>query len=154
MSSVSMVFVLDYRVWYVILMLKSTKIDSLALIVMLRVINLKIKTIVSLFVKWSSYHCMLSCNDLELERIWEICEMQAKPEGLCWICKVGIRVILWFNMTFGRELVVLLAKPSMLGKFLVHAWEVVWRFEQRTFYFGSWRVKLILACQEWFVSLD
>ena len=26
--------------------------------------------------------------------------------------------------------------------------EVVWRFEQRTFYIGSWRVKLILACQE------
>jgi len=25
-------------------------------------------------------------------------------------------------MTFGRELVVLLTKPSMFGKFLVHAW--------------------------------
>ena len=25
-------------------------------------------------------------------------------------------------MTFGRELVVLLAKPSMLGKLLVHVW--------------------------------
>ena len=49
-------------------------------------------------------------------------------------------------MTFGRELVVLLTKPSMFGKFLVHAW----RFEQRTFYIGSWRVKLILACQEFF----
>jgi hypothetical protein len=36
-------------------------------------------------------------------------------------------------MTFGRGLVVLLTKPSMFGKFLVHAW----RFEQRTFYIGS-----------------
>jgi hypothetical protein len=26
--------------------------------------------------------------------------------------------------------------------------EVVWRFEHRTFYIGSWRVKLILTCQE------
>ena len=25
-------------------------------------------------------------------------------------------------MTFGRELVVLLIKPAMFGKFLVHAW--------------------------------
>ena len=76
-----MVVVLDYKVWYVILMLKSTKIDSLALIVMLRVINLKIKTIVSLFVKWSSYHCMLS-NDLELERVWEICENASQARGV------------------------------------------------------------------------
>ena len=26
--------------------------------------------------------------------------------------------------------------------------EVVWRFERRTFYIGSLRVKLVLACQE------
>jgi hypothetical protein len=32
-----------------------------------------------------------------------------------------IRVILEFNMSFGRELVVLLIKPSMFGKFLVRA---------------------------------
>jgi hypothetical protein len=44
-------------------------------------------------------------------------------------------------MTFGRELVVLLTKLSMFGKFLVHAW----RFENRTFYISSWRIKLILA---------
>ena len=36
-------------------------------------------------------------------------------------------------MTFGRELVVLLAKPSMLGKFLVHAWEVVWSLNKECF---------------------
>jgi hypothetical protein len=49
-------------------------------------------------------------------------------------------------MTFGRELVVLLTKPSIFGEFLVHAcMEVVWRLEQRTFYIGSWRAKLILA---------
>ena len=47
-------------------------------------------------------------------------------------------------MTFGRELVVLLITPSMFGKFLVNAW----RFEHMTFYIGSWRVKLIFACQE------
>jgi hypothetical protein len=46
-----------------------------------------------------------------------------------------------FNMSFGRELVVYLTKPSMFGKFVVHAW----RFEDRTFYIGSWRAKLILA---------
>jgi hypothetical protein len=45
-------------------------------------------------------------------------------------------------MSFGRELVVLLTKPS-----------VGWRFEQRTFYIGSWRVKLILACQDAKMSL-
>ena len=27
-------------------------------------------------------------------------------------------------MTFGRELVVLLTKPSMSGKFLVHVWRL------------------------------
>ena len=48
-------------------------------------------------------------------------------------------------MTFGRELVVLLTKSSMFGKFLVHVLEVVWRFEPITFYIGSFRVKLILA---------
>jgi hypothetical protein len=32
------------------------------------------------------------------------------------------RVILYFNITFGRELVVLLTKLSMFGKFFVHAW--------------------------------
>jgi hypothetical protein len=51
------------------------------------------------------------------------------------------RVILSFIMTFGRELVVLLTKLSMFGACM----EVVWRFEQRTFYIGSWRAKLILA---------
>jgi hypothetical protein len=54
---------------------------------------------------------------------------------------LGNRVILWFNISFGRERVVLLTKPSMFGKFVVHAW----RFERRTFYIGSWRAKLILA---------
>ena len=48
-------------------------------------------------------------------------------------------------MTFGRELVVLLTKPSMVGKLWVHVLEVVWRFEQRTFYIGSLRVKLIVV---------
>jgi hypothetical protein len=33
-----------------------------------------------------------------------------------------IRVILQFNMDFGRELVDLLTKSSMFGKFVVHAW--------------------------------
>jgi hypothetical protein len=31
-------------------------------------------------------------------------------------------VILKFNMSFGRELVVSLTKPSMFGRFVVHAW--------------------------------
>jgi hypothetical protein len=44
-------------------------------------------------------------------------------------------------MSFGRELVVLLTKPSMCGACM----EVGWRFEDRTFYIGSWRAKLILA---------
>ena len=44
-------------------------------------------------------------------------------------------------MTLKWELLVLHKIPSMFGKILVH--EVVWRFEQRTFYFGSLRVKLI-----------
>ena len=51
-------------------------------------------------------------------------------------------------MTSVRELVVLYTKPSMLGEFWVHALRIVRRFEQRTFYIGSLRVKLILACQE------
>ena len=45
------------------------------------------------------------------------------------------------NMTFGRELVVLDTTPTCLvisGACL----EVVWRFQQRTFYIGS------LSCQE------
>ena len=46
-------------------------------------------------------------------------------------------------MSFGWELVVLHTRPSMFGN-----WDIVWRFEQRTFYIGSLRVKLILACQE------
>ena len=33
-----------------------------------------------------------------------------------------IRVILYLNMNFGRELVVLHTTLSMFGKFLVHAW--------------------------------
>jgi hypothetical protein len=33
---------------------------------------------------------------------------------------LGNRVILQFNMSFGRELVVLLTKPSMFGKFVVY----------------------------------
>ena len=60
----------------------------------------------------------------------------------------NIRVFLELDMTFGRELVVLHMKPSMSGKFWVHAMRLVWIFEQRTFYIGSLRVKLILACQE------
>ena len=48
-------------------------------------------------------------------------------------------------MGFGRELVVLLTKPSMFGKLEVHVLEVVWRFEPITFYIHSLRIKLILA---------
>ena len=51
-------------------------------------------------------------------------------------------------MTFGRALVVLLTKPSMFGKFLVHVLEVMRRFEQRSFYIGALRVKLILTLIE------
>jgi hypothetical protein len=50
---------------------------------------------------------------------------------------MNVGYILYFNMSFGRELVVLLTKPSMFGKFVVACVEVVWRFEQRTFYIGS-----------------
>ena len=48
-------------------------------------------------------------------------------------------------MIFGRELVVLLTKPSMFGKLEGHVLEAVWRFKQRTFYVGSSRVKLVSA---------
>jgi hypothetical protein len=48
-------------------------------------------------------------------------------------------------MSFGRELVVLLTKPSMFGKVCGACVEVGWRFEHGTFYIGSWRAKLILA---------
>ena len=37
-------------------------------------------------------------------------------------------------MTLGREFVVLHTLPSMYGKFSVHAWRLVWKFEQKTFY--------------------
>ena len=43
-----------------------------------------------------------------------------------------------FLLTFGWELLVLDTKPTMFGKFMVHAW----RFEQRTSYISSLRVKL------------
>ena len=36
-------------------------------------------------------------------------------------------------MSFGRELVVLLTKPSMFGKVEAHVLEVVWRFEQKKY---------------------
>ena len=48
-------------------------------------------------------------------------------------------------MTSGRELVVLHTIPSVFGKFLVHAWRYMWRFEGRTFYIGLSRVKLIFG---------
>jgi hypothetical protein len=44
---------------------------------------------------------------------------------------------------FWSELVVLHKIPSMSSKLLV-----MWRFVRRTFYIGSWRVKLIFAWQE------
>jgi hypothetical protein len=42
----------------------------------------------------------------------------------CWIDNIlqNIRVILEFNMSYGRGLVLLLIKPRMFGKFVVHAW--------------------------------
>jgi hypothetical protein len=49
--------------------------------------------------------------------IFEVTKMALKIK-----VKEPIRVILRLNMTFGRELVVLLTKPSMFGKLLVHAW--------------------------------
>ena len=39
----------------------------------------------------------------------------------------------------------MLTKSSMFGKLEVHVLEVVWRFEQRTFYINSLRVKLIVC---------
>ena len=51
-------------------------------------------------------------------------------------------------MTFGWDLVVLHTMRSMFGNFRSACLEVVWRFEQRTFYIGLLRVKFILACQE------
>ena len=60
---------------------KSTKIFSLALFVRLRVETLKIRTIVSLFAKWSSYHCMLSYS-LELAKVWEICANVSQAKGV------------------------------------------------------------------------
>jgi hypothetical protein len=49
---------------------------------------------------------------------------------------------------FAREFVVLHTTTSMFSKFCGACLEVVWRFEQRTFYKGSLRIKLTLACQE------
>jgi hypothetical protein len=58
-------------------------------------------------------------------------------------------IILYLNMTFPQELVVLhTSTPCMFDKILVHAWRYCGRFKQRTFYIGSLRFKLILACQE------
>ena len=51
----------------------------------------------------------------------------------------GTRVILQFNRGFSRELVVLHTKPSMFGKFSVHAWRQAWKFEWRIFYSGHWQ---------------
>ena len=51
----------------------------------------------------------------------------------------GTRVILQFNRSFSRELVVLHTKPSMFGKFSVHAWRQAWKFEWRIFYSGHWQ---------------
>ena len=48
-------------------------------------------------------------------------------------------------MTFDKELVVLHTKPSMFGKKIGGCLEVMQRFEQKTFYISSLRVKLILA---------
>ena len=39
-----------------------------------------------------------------------------------WRISKANRVILEFSMSFGRKLVVLLTKPSMFGKCVVHAW--------------------------------
>ena len=38
--------------------------------------------------------------------------------------------------------------PSMFGEVFGACKEIVWRFEQRTFYFGSLRVQLSFICQE------
>ena len=38
-------------------------------------------------------------------------------------------------------MVLLLTKPSMFGKFCGASVEIGWRFEDRTFVIGSWRVK-------------
>lgn len=51
------------------------------------------------------------------------------------------RVILYLNMAFDWDMVILHTRPSKFGKFLVHSW----RFEWRIFYTGSLRV---LACQD------
>ena len=53
------------------------------------------------------------------------------------------RVIAKVNRTYGWELVLLNTIPCMFSEFLVDAQ----RFEQRIYYFGSFIVKLILACQ-------
>ena len=37
-------------------------------------------------------------------------------------CCSDIRLIFRLTMTFGRELVIWLTKPSMFGKFMVHVW--------------------------------
>ena len=50
-------------------------------------------------------------------------------------------------MPFGWELVVLHTTPSMFSKLVLHAWRECGGLK-RTFYINSWRVKLILVCQE------
>ena len=59
-----------------------------------------------------------------------------------------IRVIFTPDGTERQEIVFVHTTPSMFGEFSVRAQSLVWRFEQRAFYFSSVRVTLILACQE------
>jgi hypothetical protein len=79
--------------------------------------------------------------DIKLKFQWKwIFLLDSKLEDYCRTTKF----ILQFSMTFGWKWVLLIPRPSMFGKFSVHAW----RFEWRTFQISSFRIKLILACQE------
>jgi hypothetical protein len=56
-----------------------------------------------------------------------------------------------FNSTWllvGSWLFCLQNLPCLVSFWCMRGGYVVWRFEHRTFYIGSWRVKLVLACQE------
>ena len=92
---------------------------------------------------------MLCLAQIEIISILEALELivatSLQPSRMRTMLSFIIGIILQLIMAFGRELVVLLTKPSMLGKFLVHVLEFVQRLEQRTFSIGSLRVKLILT---------
>jgi S1-C subfamily serine protease len=70
------------------------------------------------------------------------------------LCSFDEAIILELNITFGLEFIVLHTTPSIFNEFSGACLKVMWTFQQRTFYIGSLRVNLILACQKVPLSRD